>query len=178
MAATTKLTDKQQKFVEEYLIDLNSTQAAIRAGYSEKTASRIGSENVSKPEIAQAIAEAQKKRSERTQIDADWLLTRLAQEADADVSDLYDENGHIKSVHDWPEIWRKGLVAGIETTREKVGEDDDGKPEYARVDKVKLSDRVKRLELIGRHIGVGAFRDGEITIPSEINLVINRPNGD
>lgn len=178
MAATTKLTDKQQRFVEEYLLDLNATQAAIRAGYSEKTASRIGSENVSKPEIASAIAEAQQKRSERTQIDADWLLKRLADESTADLADLYTENGALKAIHEWPEIWRMGLVAGIETVSEKVGIDEDGEPEFAKVHKVKLSDRVKRLELLGKHVGVGAFKDGQITLPNSINLVINRPGGD
>lgn len=178
MAATTKLTDKQQKFVEEYLLDLNATQAAVRAGYSEKTASETGYENLSKPQIANAIAEAKKERSERTRIDADWLLTRLAAEAEADVADLYDENGNLKDVHEWPEIWRKGLVAGVESVREKIGEDEDGNPEYSRVTKVKLSDRVKRLELIGRHVNIGAFKDGQVTLPSSINLVINRPSGD
>lgn len=58
------LTDKQQRFVDEYLIDLNATQAAIRAGYSEKTANEIGAENLAKPSIAKAIAEAQAKRED------------------------------------------------------------------------------------------------------------------
>ena len=62
------LTPKQQRFVEEYLIDLNATQAAIRSGYSEKTARDIGCENLAKPNIAKAIEEAQNKRQEQTQI--------------------------------------------------------------------------------------------------------------
>ena len=74
-----KLTAKQERFVEEYLIDLNATQAAIRAGYSRKTANRTGSENLSKPGIAEAIAKRQKERSERTEIDQDWVLMRLQQ---------------------------------------------------------------------------------------------------
>ncbi|MGU3387264.1 terminase small subunit [Methylobacterium sp. D53M] len=68
------LTDKQQRFVEEYLVDLNATQAAIRAGYSEATAYSIGNENLSKPEIAEAIATAQAARSERTKVTADEVL--------------------------------------------------------------------------------------------------------
>jgi phage terminase small subunit len=153
------LTPKQQRFVEEYLLDLNATQAAIRAGYSAKTAGAVGHENLRKPEIADAIAGAQTERAARTRVDADWVLTRLAMEAEADLADLYDENGHLRPVHDWPLIWRKGLVAGIETLREKIGEDEDGEPEFATVQKVKLSDRVKRLELIGRHVNVQAFKD-------------------
>jgi phage terminase small subunit len=71
------LTPKQQTFVNEYLIDLNSTQAAIRAGYSAKTARAIGGENLTKPDIAEAIAKAQAERAGRTQIDADWVLREL-----------------------------------------------------------------------------------------------------
>lgn len=72
-----KLTDKQKRFVEEYLVDLNATQAAIRAGYSEKTAYSIGVENLRKPEIKKAIDEAQNKRSERTQLTQDEVIADL-----------------------------------------------------------------------------------------------------
>ena len=71
------LTNKQQRFVEEYLIDLNATQAAIRAGYSEKTAKSVGHENLTKPDIAKAIEEAQNKRAERTEITQDYVLTNI-----------------------------------------------------------------------------------------------------
>ena len=71
------MTPKQQRFVDEYLIDLNATQAAIRAGYSEKTAQVIGSENLSKPMIAAAVAAAQAERSERTEITQDYVLTSI-----------------------------------------------------------------------------------------------------
>jgi len=69
------LTDKQQRFVEEYLVDLNATQAAIRAGYSEDTARAIGSENLSKPAIADALAEAMAQRASELAIDARWVLS-------------------------------------------------------------------------------------------------------
>ena len=74
------MTEKQQRFVEEYLVDLNATQAAIRAGYSEKTAHAIGHENLSKPEILAAIAEARGKQTERTNITADMVLEGLLAE--------------------------------------------------------------------------------------------------
>lgn len=148
------LTDKQRRFVDEYLVDLCAAKAAIRAGYSEKTADRIGHQLINKPAIAEAIAVAQASRSERTQVDADWLLRRLADEAEADVADLYDDSGSLKPVHEWPLIWRKGLVAGLdveEVTSEGVV--------IGIIRKLKLSDRIKRLELIGKHIGVQAFRE-------------------
>lgn len=72
--AKAKLTPKQEMFCKEYLIDLNATQAAIRAGYSEKTAQRIGSENLSKPLIAERIQELMNKRSEKVEIDSSWVL--------------------------------------------------------------------------------------------------------
>ena len=75
----TKLTAKQERFVEEYLVDLNATQAAIRAGYSEKTARSVGSENLAKPDIAAAITEAKKNRSKRTGIDQDYVLTNIVE---------------------------------------------------------------------------------------------------
>lgn len=72
------LTNKQKRFVEEYLIDMNATQAAIRATYSEKTAYSIGIENLKKPEIQEALQEAMQKRSDRTQITQDRVLEELA----------------------------------------------------------------------------------------------------
>ena len=75
------LTPKQQRFVEEYLIDLNATQASIRAGYSEKTAKEIGSENLTKPNIAKAIAEAQEKLSNKAQVTVEMVVQGLLNEA-------------------------------------------------------------------------------------------------
>jgi phage terminase small subunit len=148
------LTPKQQRFVEEYLIDLNATQAAIRAGYSAKTAQEQASRLLSNAMVSQAVSEAQARRSERTGIDAAWLLTRLALESTADVADLYDEHGGLKSVHDWPLIWRQGLVAGLDV--EEIREEG---AVVGIIRKVKLSDRIKRLELIGRHVDIGAFKE-------------------
>lgn len=152
------LTAKQHRFCEEYLIDLNATQAAIRAGYSEDTAGSIGCENLTKPEIQARVAELQAERAAATRIDAAWLLSRLAEEAKADQADLYNEDGSLKPIREWPLIWRQGLVAGMEVDETYVGTGDERKV-IARTRKVKISDRVKRLELIGRHIGVGAFKD-------------------
>lgn len=71
------LTPKQQRFVEEYMIDLNATQAAIRAGYSEKTAYAVGHENLKKTEIAKALSAARGERSQRTEITADYVLSTI-----------------------------------------------------------------------------------------------------
>lgn len=71
------LTAKQQRFVDEYLVDLNASAAARRAGYSEKTAGAIGDENLKKPEIAEAIQKAMDARSERTEVTADYVLNSI-----------------------------------------------------------------------------------------------------
>lgn len=75
------MTPKQKLFILEYLKDLNATQAAIRAGYSQRTAKSVGCENLTKPYIQEAIQEAQAKRAKRTEITADWVLKRLRMES-------------------------------------------------------------------------------------------------
>ncbi|MDV4308915.1 terminase small subunit [Acinetobacter nosocomialis] len=144
------LTPKQQRFVEEYLIDLNATQAAIRAGYSEKTANEIGAENLAKPSIAKAIQDALKERSERVQIDADYVLKRLVEIDQMDVLDIMDDDGNVKPLRDWPKIWRQ-YISNIETISMDDGE--------GWLKKIKWPDKVKNLELLGKHISVGAFKD-------------------
>lgn len=144
------MTPKQARFVEEYLKDLNATQAALRTGYSAKSAYSQGQRMLKDREVEAAVEAAREKRSQKAGIDAAWLLERLAAEATADAADLYDEAGNLKHVKDWPLIWRQGLVQGIEV--EQIGD-------VGSVRKIKLDSRVKRLELIGKHIGVKAFSD-------------------
>lgn len=148
------LTAKQARFVEEYLTSLNATEAARKAGYSEKQAGKIGHENLQKPAIAAAIEAAMAERSERTQIDAEWVLRRLAEEADADLADILGDDGAIRPVKDWPKIWRQGLVAGID-----VQEDTVEGVKVGQTVKIRLSDRIKRIELIGKHVAIQAFKE-------------------
>lgn len=144
------LTPKQQRFVEEYLIDLNATQSAIRAGYSEKTAAVIGAENLIKPNIAKAIEEAQSKRTEQTQIDSAYVLKRLVEIDQMDVLDIMDDDGNVKPLRGWPKIWRQ-YISNIETISMDDGE--------GWLKKIKWPDKVKNLELLGKHVSVGAFKD-------------------
>lgn len=85
MITTQELTDRQARFCEEYLIDLNATQAAIRAGYSEKTANRIASELLSKLDIQEKIAELKAERAKRTEMTQDSVIQELAAVARAEV---------------------------------------------------------------------------------------------
>ncbi|WIA54327.1 terminase small subunit [Sphingobium sp. WTD-1] len=158
------MTPKQQRFVDEYLIDLNATQAAIRAGYSAKTANEQGARLLANVSVRNAVSEAKAKRSKETGIDAAWVLSRLAAEAFADLADLYDEHGRVKPVKDWPLVWRQGLVAGIEVETIGAG--------AGQVTKVKISERIKRVELIGKHVDVQAFKE-KLEVAAAMTLVID-----
>jgi phage terminase small subunit len=166
------LTPKQKRFVEEYLLDLNATQAAIRAGYSERTARQVGAENLSKPVIMAAVSEAQAARSDRVKIDADWVLARLVDEVEADFVDLIDANGAVRPVEQWPEVWRKGLVAGLD-----VQENFDEGAKIGQTVKLRLSDRLKRIELIGKHVSVQAFRE-QVHNTGAINLTVSQDDAE
>ena len=149
------LTHKQRRFVEEYLLCASATKAAVNAGYSAKSAQVTSSRLMDDPKIFAAIEEAQAERSERTQVDADYLLKRLHEEVDADIADLYnEETGDLLPLHEWPPVWRRGLVAGVEI--EAIMSDG---AEIGRVKKIKLSDRVRCIEALGRHVSVAAFRE-------------------
>jgi phage terminase small subunit len=91
------LTPKQARFAEEYLIDLNATQAAIRAGYSAKTARAMGCENLTKPDIQAAVTEAQRDRAARTGITQDEVIRGLKKEATLDGEDNHRRNPNVCS---------------------------------------------------------------------------------
>lgn len=147
------LTDKQEMFCREYLIDLNATQAAIRAGYSEKTAPTIACENLIKPNIQQRIAELKAERCERTKVDADYVLQRLTEIDQMDVLDILTETGDLKPVRDWPKVWRTSL-SGLDIVA-MAGDGDTA----ALLKKIKWPDKVKNLELLGKHVDVQAFKE-------------------
>ena len=145
MAKKGKLTEKQQRFVDEYLIDLNATQAAIRAGYSVKTADAIGCENLTKPNIQQAIAEHMAERSKRTGINQDRVVLELARIAFVKMTDLVDSHGRIKDGASEDDL------ACIESVKYKQSESETGSSVEREV---KISPKLKALELLGKHLGM------------------------
>ena len=157
-----KLTTKQEIFCLEYLTDLNATQAAIRAGYSKETANRIGSENLSKLDIQNKIAELKKQRSDNLGINSDYILKRLYEIDNLDIADIIDGNGDVLPVSQWSESWRKTVnsieVSSIKTDDEIIG----------CLKKVRLPDKIKNLELLGKHVDVSAFRE-RIDVTGDIN---------
>lgn len=136
------LTPKQAAFCDQYLIDLNATQAAIRAGYSAKTAFVQASKMLSNPKIQAYIERRKKEQQTRTQITSDWVIQQLVQIATANGSDYLtiDAKGQIKyTPTDQLTAAQKAAIAGIKPTM--------AGPE------IKTYDRLKALELIGRHLG-------------------------
>ena len=145
MAKKAKLTEKQQRFVDEYLIDLNATQAAIRAGYSVKTANEQGSQNLAKLSIQQAIAEQMAERSKRTGINQDRVVLELAKIALVKMTDIVDSQGRIKSDASPDDL------ACIESVKYKESESDAGSSVEREV---KIASKLKALELLGKHLGM------------------------
>lgn len=153
------LTPKQARFVEEFLVDLNATKAAVRAGYSDKFADRQASQLLAIPELAAAIDAAKAQRSIETGVDSGWVLRRLVAEAEADLADLFRPGTNdLLPVEEWPQIWREGLVssADVEALFEGVGKD---RVQIGHTKKLRLSDRLRRIELIGKHVCVNAFQE-------------------
>ena len=143
------LNAKQTVFCEEYLVDLNGTQAAIRAGYSKSSAGSIGSENLQKPEIQAYLQELADKRSKRTEITADNVLRELAKLAFSDPRNLFDVENSLRNIADLDEF-TSASISGFDFTRKVTKLDDDEEVEY--VSKVKFADKGVNLERLGRHL--------------------------
>ncbi|HHE8522253.1 TPA: terminase small subunit [Pseudomonas aeruginosa] len=145
------LTKKQRLFVDEYLIDLNATQAAIRAGYSPRRAAEIGYQLLQRPEVAQAIQAAMAERSKRTEVEADYVIRRLREIDEMDVLDILEDDGSFRSIRDWPRAWRQ-FLSGIEIAELFEGRGDDRRIAGV-LRKVKWPDKLRNLELLSRHVG-------------------------
>lgn len=145
------LTKKQRLFVDEYLIDLNATQAAIRAGYSTRRATEIGYQLLQRPEVAQAIQAAMAERSKRTEVEADYVIRRLREIDEMDVLDILEDDGSFRSIRDWPRAWRQ-FLSGIEIAELFEGRGDDRRIAGV-LRKVKWPDKLRNLELLSRHVG-------------------------
>lgn len=144
------LKDKQKRFVAEYLIDLNATQAAIRAGYSKNTAANIGHENLIKPQIAAALQAAMDKRAKRLEITADSVLQEIAKIAFMDPRKFFNADGSTKHVTELDDDTAMGL-AGMEVIELFEGQGEQ-KHVYGLLKKFKLADKGQNLERLGKHL--------------------------
>ena len=140
-----KLTAKQRKFIEEYLIDLNATQAAIRAGYSKKTAKQMGAENLSKPDIQEEIKKRTQSVTEKAGLTQERVLLEIARLAFNDPRKVFNEHGDIKPIEEW-EDEVAACISSVETT---TTTDKNGNTDFTR--KIKFWDKGKQLELAGKY---------------------------
>ena len=154
------MTKKQKRFVEEYLIDLNATQAAIRAGYSPATAKEIGCENLTKPNISEAISKAMAERSKRTGINQDRVLQELARIGFAKITDVVDpDTAKIR-----PDASDDDLAC-IQSIKIKPNE-------FGTEREVKLYDKKSALVDLGKHLGL--FKEKmELTGDMDLNITID-----
>lgn len=138
-----KLTPKQKRFVAEYLVDLNATQAAIRAGYSEKRASEIGYQLLQKTTVQAETRKAMADREERTGVTQDWVVQELYKIAHADRGGIAKVVGGVRVVltdTDDLDAEQRAALVGVEETKFGI--------------KVTTCDKLKALELLGRHLGM------------------------
>jgi len=155
------LTVKQKRFIEEYLIDLNATQAAIRAGYSAKNADKIGSQLLGKTRVAAAIKQAMAERSRRTGISQDRVLRELAKVAFINATDVINmDDATIRGDANRED------TAAIASVKVKTIPTESGDIVEREV---KTYDKIKALELLGKHLGM--FND-KLNVNTEMTVKI------
>lgn len=168
-----KLTDKQRRFVDEYMIDMNATQAAIRAGYSEKTAAEMGYENLRKPQIANEIEARRAKLAEKAGVTVESITAELAKIGFSNMLDYVRTRPDGLAEVDLSTMTRDQAAALTEVKVERrkvVG----GEEEVAIDEKVtiKLADKRAALVDLGKHLGM--FKDkAEIKVDIEVEDVTN-----
>lgn len=142
--ANKRLTPQQLKLVDTLLThdSISVTQAGIIAGYSKKNAGQTASKALAAPHVQEYYQKQLLERGKRTGIDADYVLRRLSDIDQMDVGDLFDEHGKILDVKLWPKIWRQ-MVKKVDL---KTG-------------RIELPDKIRNIELIGKHVGVRAFAE-------------------
>ncbi len=157
---TKKLQGMQALFPAEYIIDRNATKAAIRAGYSAAGAQQAGSRLLSNVVVQAEIVRLMKESMERVEMDADGVLRHLDALLNADIADILTPLGGYKPIPEWPLIWRQMLNGvDIQEIFEGYGED---REKIGDVVKIKFVDRLKSLEMLGKHIDVQAFADRKV----------------
>ncbi|MFI2870507.1 terminase small subunit [Klebsiella aerogenes] len=163
------LTVQQEAYCQEYVkCPENQTQAAINAGYSPNTAGKFASQNMRDARIQKRIAELMEDRNKRLRVSADYVLLRLVEIDQMDVIDILDDEGGLKPISQWPKVWRTSISA-VDINRIRMAMKDDEEDIESTLQKIKWPDKVKNLELIGKHVDVMAFKErlevsGTVTI--------------
>lgn len=152
-----RLTEQQKRWARFYVVDFNATQAAVDAGYSRSSASSRGYENSHNPLVLIYVQELKDKRNKRTDIDADYVLHRLADIDNMDFVDILDAEGCVLPVRDWPKVWRTS-ISSVDFGKLIKAKDDPDKL-LQIIEKIKWPDTLRTLELLGKHVDVQAFNE-------------------
>ncbi|EIF8543912.1 terminase small subunit [Salmonella enterica] len=161
------LTAMQEAYAQEYTkCPENQTQAAINAGFSPNTAAVKASVMMRDERIQKRIAELMEERNKRLRVSADYVLLRLVEVDQMDVIDILNDDGTLKPIREWPKIWRTTL-SGFDLSSTIMNMDETSIETILK--KIKWPDKVKNLELIGKHVDVNAFKErlevsGTVTI--------------
>ncbi|EKT6792198.1 terminase small subunit [Salmonella enterica] len=161
------LTAMQEAYAQEYTkCPENQTQAAINAGFSPNTAAVKASVMMRDERIQKRIAELMEERNKRLRVSADYVLIRLVEIDQMDVIDILNDDGTLKPIREWPKIWRTTL-SGFDLSSTIMNMDETSIETILK--KIKWPDKVKNLELIGKHVDVNAFKErlevsGTVTI--------------
>ncbi|HCL7219384.1 TPA: terminase small subunit [Citrobacter freundii] len=151
------LTAMQEAYAQEYTkCPENQTQAAINAGFSPNTAAVKASVMMRDERIQKRIAELMEERNKRLRVSADYVLLRLVEIDQMDVLDILNDDGTLKPIREWPKIWRTTL-SGFDLSSTIMNMNEDSIETILK--KIKWPDKVKNLELIGKHVDVNAFRE-------------------
>ncbi|HGH4679977.1 TPA: terminase small subunit [Enterobacter roggenkampii] len=159
----------KEAYCQEYIkCPENQTQAAINAGYSPNTAAKFASQNMRDERVQKRIAELMEERNKRNRVSADYVLMRLVEIDQMDVIDILDDEGGLKPISQWPKVWRTSISA-VDINRIRMAMKDDEEDIESTLQKIKWPDKVKNLELIGKHVDVNAFKErlevsGTVTI--------------
>lgn len=167
------LNEKQKIFCDEYIIDFNATQAAIRAGYSEKTAYSMGQRLLKKVEIQLNLVQLKSERSIRTQITQDRVLLEISRLAFNDPRKAFGIDGDLLPIFDWPDEVA-AAISSIKITDTKTRDNS-----IIRLKEVKFWDKGRQLELAAKHLGLlekdnKQRQDQIVNEPLEIVIIENR----
>lgn len=161
------LTAMQEAYCQSYIKSPeNQSQAAIDAGFSPNTAAVKASVMMRDERIQKRIAELMEERNKRNRVSADYVLMRLVEIDQMDVLDILNDDGSLKPIREWPKIWRTTL-SGFDLSSTIMNMNEDSIETILK--KIKWPDKVKNLELIGKHVDVNAFKErlevsGTVTI--------------
>lgn len=147
-----RLSNKMRAFIQEYMIDLNASQAALRAGYSPKTGRLIGQQLLLKPAVQEALSKALKEREQRTQITQDRVLEELARIAFADPRRFFNAAGKLRDLNELDEKDAAAL-AGFSVVK-CMRRNESGELEAENITKVKFWDKNSALEKLGKHLAL------------------------